>query len=320
MPASSVTVAQLSDIHLGPLPSIPPRLINIKRMAGFLNWHWARRFIHLPATAARIAEDVVALAPTHIAVTGDLTNLGLPSEVARAAVWLQRLGPPERISVIPGNHDIYATFAGRKLGTASLSLWKAYLACDTEGARYGDGSQFPFVRILRHGQTSVALIGLNSAIETAPMVATGVLGLEQLGRLARILDATRADGLVRVVMLHHPPQPPGAKAHHELTDAAALADVLRAHGAELVIHGHNHKRSIVPFDGAQGRFAIVGVPSASVGVHSRRGDDLARAHMFQITSNPADGAPRITLIARGLAVPNGPVVELERRSLDRDSL
>ena len=316
MPADTVTLAQISDVHLGPLPPIPLRLLNLKRITGFLNWHRKRRFMHRTTTANLLAADVVAQQPTHIAVTGDLANIGLPSEIERAAVWMQRLGSPDIVSVIPCNHDIYSTIDGRNVGIAALSTWQPYMTPNAEGARYGDPSTpFPFVRVVRQGTMAVALIGLNSAVETPPLIAIGRLGDAQLKALAGILDATRNDQLVRVVMLHHPPFPGGAGPRHELTDAAALADLLDRHGAELVIHGHNHKRSISYRDGAHGRIPVVGISSASIAKPTPHGDDLARAHFFSFASGGRDAPARITLVARGWAETGGPIVELERRLL-----
>ena len=315
MTASKVTLVHLSDVHLGPLPRVPLGLLNAKRAAGAVNWYRDRRYVQLSEVAAQIARDAVASGADHIAVSGDLANLGLPSEIARAAQWLLRLGAPDRVSVVPGNHDIYSTHRGRRLGVAALQPWAEHFTSCAAGAAYCDAAAFPFVRIIGSGSLQVALIGLNSAVETLPLIATGKLGAGQLAALARILDATRRDGLVRVVMLHHPPLPGLAKKHQGLTDAPALADVLREHGAELVIHGHIHRRIITPVAGVHGVFTSIGVPSASMG-WTGDGRNLGAYHQFQF-SRAAAGAPvQLTLVARGLAQPGGPVTELERHVLD----
>lgn len=311
-PRLSVTLVQLSDIHLGPLPWIAPPLLNAKRLAGALNWWRKRRFVHKPEIAARIAADAVLLGAAHIAVTGDLANIGLPSEIERARMWLQRLGPPDRVSAMPGNHDIYSTVAGQRLGTALVAPWAAHFASCAEGSTLGgEAAGFPFVRIIGAGALRVALIGLNSAVETPPLVATGRLGSQQLSQLAQCLAATGRAGLVRVVMLHHPPLPGLADRHHELVDAAALADVLGQHGADLVIHGHNHRRMINAIDGPHGTINCVGVPSGSVAT-ADYGDHLARSHSYQFSRDASGGPLQITLIARGIEDADGPVVELER--------
>jgi 3',5'-cyclic AMP phosphodiesterase CpdA len=317
----TVRLAQISDLHLGPMLLPPWRLLTLKRALGMANWYRKRHSEHLPAVAAAIAADVKAQRPQHITVTGDLINIGLPAEIARATLWLQQLGSPADVSVIPGNHDIYSSVHGRNIGAAALAPWRAFMTSDTERARYIEtGETFPFVRVLQRGRTRVALIGLNSAIETQPFYAIGTLGVSQRQRLAQILDATYRDGCARVVMLHHPPLPHGAKARHELTDAAELADVLRAHGAELVLHGHNHRRSVTRLAAVHGEIPIVCVPSASIGVDTKRGEDLARSHIFEITArhDSAEKGPAraaITLIARGLTAPGSGISEVERQEL-----
>ena len=310
--ADTVTLAQISDVHLGPLPPVPLWLASPKRLAGAANWARQRRFTHLPALAEAWAADLAAAHADHTAVTGDLCNVGLPAEVERGRAYLGRLGPPDRVSVIPGNHDIYGRVMGRRLGISALQPWAPYFAANAAGAEYTDTAAFPFVRILTRGSTSVALIGLNSAVETPPIIATGWLGADQLQRLTRVLDATARDGHVRVVMLHHPPLPGLADAQHALTDASALAAVLQTHGAELVIHGHNHRAMFNQAAGPQGPVPVIGVPSASAG-RALGGENLARAHLFQIAGRAASA--HITLIARGLASPGGAIVEIERRVL-----
>lgn len=315
--ADTVTLVHLSDVHLGPLPLIPLGLLNAKRAAGALNWFHKRRHVHRPDVAARLARDVAGLGADHIAVSGDLANLGLPEEISRAAAWLRQLGPPDQVSVVPGNHDIYSVVRGQRRGTAALAPWAAHFTSCAEGASYTSGPPFPFVRIVGRGAVRLALIGLNSAIETPPLVAIGKLGGEQLRRLADCLDATARAGFVRVVMLHHPPLPGLARANHDLIDAPALAAVLKQHGAELVIHGHNHRRMISPSAGPSGQILCVGVPSASAGL-SRNGEPLARAHIFEFAVGARGAPPRIRLIARGLGEPDGPIIELERTPLAGD--
>ena len=49
------------------------------------------------------------------------------------------------------------------------------------------------------------LIGLSTAVPTAPFLATGHLGREQIVMLAAALERYGREGLFRVVMVHHPP-------------------------------------------------------------------------------------------------------------------
>jgi 3',5'-cyclic AMP phosphodiesterase CpdA len=307
------TLAHLSDVHLSPLPAVDLRHWNLKRFLGWLNWQQRRRHVYSRDVLDLLVDDLRAQNPDHIAVTGDLANLGLPAEHAIALDWLGTLGTPDRVTAIPGNHDIYSRI-GADPGTAR---WRQYMSANTATADHavaealGAGATFPFVR--RFGR--LAIIGLNSAVPTWPFYAIGRLGPEQLGRLAKILDRLGAEGMMRVVLIHHPPLPGLAKARHELEDAAALAEVLARHGAELILHGHEHREMLTWHPGSGGRIPIIGVPSASLAVPYKN-EPLARYNLYRLQADA--NRPRIELIARGLAEPGGPVVELARKWIEPD--
>jgi 3',5'-cyclic AMP phosphodiesterase CpdA len=312
----TTTIAHLTDIHLGPIAGFAPRYWNLKRGLGYLNWVRKRRHDHRRPVLDRLVADMAAQRPDHIAVTGDLANIGLPQEHINALAWLTSLGPPDRVTVVPGNHDTYSR-VGRDPGTRR---WAAYMTSNGEGLAISDASADgpPFVRVIG----DVALIGVDSAVPTPPMVAWGRVGAQQLARLADILQRLRGQGLFRLVLIHHPPLPGQADASRGLRDAAGLEAVLRQGGAELAIHGHNHRNMLAWLactsgdEGASGRIAVVGAPSASLGRAHRR-EALARYNLFRIARNPVGGAEpwHVELVGRGLAQPDGPVVEIERLRL-----
>jgi 3',5'-cyclic AMP phosphodiesterase CpdA len=312
----TTTIAHLTDVHLGPIEGFGPRYWNLKRGLGYLNWMRKRRHDHQRTVLDRIVADMEAHRPDHIAVTGDLANLGLPQEHINALAWLEGLGPPERVTVVPGNHDTYSR-VGRDLGARR---WAAYMTSNAHGLAHagGDGVGPPFVRVIG----DVALIGVDSAIETPPFLAWGRIGTRQLATLARILERVRGEGLFRLVLIHHPPLRGQADATRGLRDAAGLESVLKQGGAELVIHGHNHRNMLASVSCSAGPgaapacIAVVGAPSASLA--RRHGQEaLARYNLYRIERNAAAGPKpwRAELVGRGLAEPNGPVVELERREL-----
>ena len=302
---TALTIAHLSDVHLGPIRGFTPRYWNLKRLTGYWNWRSTRRGQHQRSVLDRLVADVQAQRPDHIVVTGDLANIGLPQEHIDALTWLRALGTPDHVSVIPGNHDIYAR-GGRDLGTRR---WADYMRSNAEGAALlaAADAAFPFVRRL----DGVALIGLNSAVPTPPLIAAGRLGSAQLARLADVLERARRQGLFRLVLIHHPPLPGQASASRGLRDAAALQAILVAHGAELVIHGHNHRDMLALQATAGGAsIPIVGVASASrARRHGREG--LARYNLYRIAGPPW----RVALRRRGLADADGDVVEIEQRAL-----
>jgi 3',5'-cyclic AMP phosphodiesterase CpdA len=166
---------------------------------------------------------------------------------------------------------------------------------------------FPFLR--RRGP--LALIGLSTAVPTAPFMATGRLGGDQLARLAETLDRCAREGLFRVVMIHHPPISSPARRLKRLVDGPDFCAVLARHGAELVIHGHDHARSLIEVKGPRGTIPVVGVPSASEvppGEHDRAGYNL------YVVEGEA-GAWRCEAIARGLSAGGDAVVEVGRTEL-----
>jgi 3',5'-cyclic AMP phosphodiesterase CpdA len=291
------TLAHLSDPHLAPLSA--PRWSELigKRLTGYINWQRKRRFVHDPAVLGRIVADIKRQAPDHIAVTGDLANIGLPDEFLRGRDWLQTLGSIRDVSYTLGNHDVYVNDAI----PYAARLWGAYMTDD-------DGSAgFPYLR--RRGP--VALIGLSSGVPTAPFLATGLVGTKQLMGLAAILNELKSENLFRVVMIHHPPVSV-APGHKLLLDAKALLKVIAEFGADLVIHGHDHIQMLVWLSGPNdSKVPAVGVPSASAVPDT--GHAAAAYHLYKIDGTP--GAWTCELIARGIG-PAGEIVEQKRMMLD----
>jgi 3',5'-cyclic AMP phosphodiesterase CpdA len=290
------TLAHLSDPHLAPLPE--PRWTELigKRITGYINWRRKRRFIHDPAVLAALVADMKAQAPDHIAVTGDLANLALPAEFPRGRDWLDSLGSPQDVTVIPGNHDIYVP-EGAAL---AVRQWGAHMS-DDSGI---DG--FPFVR--RRG--NVALIGLSSGVPTAPFTATGWLGTKQLLGLAETLTKLRNEDVFRVVLIHHPPVSQAARSKR-LLDAPVLLRVIAAQGADLLLHGHDHVHMINWLDGPNGtRVPAVGVPSASAKPGMSK--DAAAYNLYSIDG--ARGAWTCDVVSRGVGA-DGVVSELGRIKL-----
>lgn len=292
-------LAHLSDPHLGPVPT--PRLAELpgKRLLGFVNWRLRRRPHHRADVLDGLMRDLKATAADHIAVTGDLVNIAAEDEFAPARQWLARLGPPESVTLVPGNHDAYVR---RATGYPALH-WGGYMRGDAGGPP-ASRRAFPFVR--RRGP--VALIGLSSAVPTGPFMATGRLGPDQLGRLRDALDALGRERVFRVVLIHHPPVSRRSGHLKRLVDAAPFRRVIAEHGAELVLHGHAHVHSLTWLDGPHGRVAAVGVPSASA---TPGGGDPAAYNLYRIEGGP--DAWRCEAVSRGLTGTG--IVEIGRRML-----
>ncbi len=246
-----VLIAHLSDPHLAPLPPVTAGDLLSKRAFGFLNWRGNRNHVYDSAVLDALLADMRASAPDLIAVTGDLANLGLAAEFDHGREWLAALGAPEAVTVVPGNHDAYVPGAFAILNRA----WRPFMAGDER-----DKADFPFVR--RRGP--LTLIGLSTAVATPPLMATGTLGPAQTAALGEVLAATGLEGLARVVLIHHDPVAGSTPWHRRLTDAARFRDVIARHGAELVLHGHNHRFSVASVPGDARPVPVVGAAAASL--------------------------------------------------------
>jgi 3',5'-cyclic AMP phosphodiesterase CpdA len=253
---ATFTLAHLSDPHL---PSIsPPRLSDLagKRGLGYLNWTRNRHKFHKREVLDTLVSDMQAQVPDHIAITGDLVNLALESEFAPSRAWLESVGTPDRVTVIPGNHDTYVRATRHRF----TETWGSYLAGDDMPDR---DVIFPSVR--RRGP--LALISVSSAVPTPPLMATGWLGRSQLDALERILAGLSTEQAFRVLLIHHPLRS-DARAKR-LTDSSQLLALLKHHGVELVLHGHDHVHSTIWIEGPTGSIPAIGVPSASALAHGR---------------------------------------------------
>jgi 3',5'-cyclic AMP phosphodiesterase CpdA len=275
----TLVLAHLSDLHLPPEAGPTLRQLLGKRLLSYLAWQRKRRRreeVLLP----RLLEDLAAFAPEAIAVTGDLTHFALPAEFAAGRAFLRALGPPGKVLAIPGNHDALVPVPPAR----GLALWAEWMRGDNTAP-----GAFPFLR--RIGD--VALVGLSTALPTAPGLASGRLGTAQLGRLAELLTEAGRQGLCRVVLIHHPPT--GENRRRGLDDRAALLEVLARHGAEMLLHGHSHRPALEPLRGAGGQVLPgIGVPQALAGTGHRH---AARWHLYRIARH--GGGWRLHTLVRG---------------------
>lgn len=276
-------LAHLSDPHLGPLPDARLRDLVSKRVLGYLNWHRSRARSMTATWLDLLLDDVRQQVPDHIAVTGDLVNIALDLEISAARHWLDALGLPEELTVVPGNHDAYVPGALRR----AVHAWGPYMVGDPP-AEPG----FPFIR--RRGD--VALVGASSARASGPWFATGRLGSGQSRRLRDDLGRLGEEGAFRVLLIHHPPQRGATAWNKRLTDASRVRAAVKRSGCELVLHGHTHLATRSEIEGPNGPVPVIGVPSASNAPGHKR--PPARYNLFSISGSP--GAWHCRMEERGL--------------------
>ena len=286
---SSFRFAHISDLHLTSLDDVKVSDLLNKRALGYLSWRLRRRREHAPEVLAALLRDLRQLTLDHIVITGDLTHIGLPSEFQQARQWLETLGAPTDVTVVPGNHEAYVNTAWDN----TFALWTPYMASDSglrTIAEQRPGREFfPSVRVRRRA----ALIGLTSACPTAPFFATGSLGPTQLKRLEEILDQTGRQELFRILLIHHPTVEGTVGWRKRLTDGPALNGLLARHGVEMVLHGHAHRPFVAHHSGVRGPFPVIGVPSSSA--LGRKLDHRARYNVYEVSPSPAGWAVRMSV-------------------------
>jgi 3',5'-cyclic AMP phosphodiesterase CpdA len=296
-------LAHISDVHLGPLPDVTYRDLASKRMVGYVNWQRNRRHLMHDGVLGSIVTDIKASAVDHIAVTGDLVNLALDAEIELAKLWLEALGAPHDVSVVPGNHDAYVPGAFDKVCRA----WGAWMTGDGLHPPT-DRHHFPYMRV----REPVALIGVSSARATAPFMANGFFRDNQSHRLGALLDKAAKQGLLRVVMIHHPPVRGAVAQHARLFGIGNFQKTIARHGAELILHGHSHNPTLYWIRGSgHRRVPVVGVAAGGQGFGGAH--PPAQWNLLEITGKADAWSLRLT--RRGLTGPTIPVAALSAVNL-----
>jgi 3',5'-cyclic AMP phosphodiesterase CpdA len=220
-------IAHISDLHVLDLHGVPLRRFANKRLTGLVNLWTARRHSHPLEIFDALVETLRTGPFEHVVVTGDLTNLSLETEFARARAGIERIGGPERVTLVPGNHDIYTPDAKRNaLFERAFAPWI--------------GPTFPFCK--RVGE--VALIGMNSAFPTAPVLSYGAIGKRQRQAMVELARSERCRDAFKVVLLHHNLHARTQRIKDlssRLMDRRAFLAALAEADADLVLHGHTHK-------------------------------------------------------------------------------
>jgi 3',5'-cyclic AMP phosphodiesterase CpdA len=271
-------LAHISDLHVLALEGVPLRRFLNKRISGWANLRLKRESAHRAGHLRAIVAELARRRFDHVVVTGDLTNLALESEFALARDLIgDAIGlDPSRVTVVPGNHDLYTRGARdsrrfeRYFG-AWLESDLPELAVDVAGAR------FPVVKL----RGEVAIVGLSSAVPRPPFVAAGEIGRDQTRALARVLEHPEVAKRTLVLALHHPVVDDwsGIKRYVEgLRDAPDLVRLLQPVGGGLVLHGHLHRR----IQRAIGRGTMIQVGATSASLHHESPDRMAGFNVYEL--------------------------------------
>jgi 3',5'-cyclic AMP phosphodiesterase CpdA len=205
----------------------------------------------------------------HLVVTGDVSLSGETSELERVRKMLAPWSDAGRLTVVPGNHDVWSRAA------AEQYRFLRVLGVD------GKGMKQPW-RVYPHRVDvggEVAIVALDSARwGDSPRETPGALGVEQLGAARELVREASQDGRAVVLALHHhlvlPRERVASDAYLEkmpLLDADKLVRLLAEVPVAAVLHGHRHTAFRLELPGKTGP-----VPVICAGSGSRSADEPAR--------------------------------------------
>jgi len=234
----TLLAAHLTDIHYPVPSSFQLRDLLSKRITGAANLLVSSRRAFRPHLLKSLLGHLRDIGVSHLLITGDLVNLAYAEEYLRLRTHLEESGfLPGQVSMVPGNHDAYLPSS-----VAQETFWENL----GPYAWAAGPADYPTVRTLG----GLEIIGVSTALPTPLGMAYGEVGGDQLARLEELLR--RKTGRFRVVLIHHPPTPGADTWHDGLVDGAQLRRLFWKHGADLILHGHEHYDSETRLPGPGG--------------------------------------------------------------------
>lgn len=196
-----------------------------RRIAHISDLHFGRID---PAVVDGLARSLQEARPDLIVASGDFTQRARHSEFRAARAFLDRLPAP--VFAVPGNHDLPAYNLIERLWDP-YRRYRRYISPEVEPVWLDE---------------AVGIVGIKSSrrLPFATTWAIGHVGRDQLEQALARLDAM-PDGVVRIVVVHHPlllpASPARPLARHAFTGGAERALAAFAeHKVQLVLSGHLH--------------------------------------------------------------------------------
>ena len=224
----STSIIHISDLHFHTYPQ-NFRDWKSKRILGVANllFRRARQFpLH---RAKQLVKLIQKMNWDHLVISGDLTQLSLEKEFSGAREILDPLlTDPQRVTIIPGNHDRYVRQA------AGDDLYNKYF-----GEFFGNSKIH-----LRSLKDDWMIVGWDSAHPNDWLSAAGTVRCSTLRATENLLGRYSAE--TRFIIVNHYPLtfPEGWKFEksHELYNLVPVRNwILRHPQIRLYLHGHIHE-------------------------------------------------------------------------------
>ncbi len=229
----------------------------------------------------RVLEDALNRGVGHFIISGDLINSGSDEEYELVTAVLKKfdLLKEDKLSVIPGNHDLFRTVFSRVISTGDLIKQKrlipsllfdiarytrkdyehdlqkfnSYFSPVFEGAvTVPDNHQnYPYAKVLSE-KTAIICIDSNMPLSIRQNLFASN-GYVNIKRIENLLKHPELSGKSIIPVLHHCLYEPGIlKQRHDLLfessqklhNRDAVVNCFTGKGISLVLHGHYHENEI----------------------------------------------------------------------------
>ena len=220
-------IVHLSDIHVWRYVFNPLHLLN-KRAIGMADLLLGRARKFRLNRFADVVERAAGLNADHVLITGDLTTTALESEFKAARETLAPLlADPDRVTVLPGNHDRYTTDSVR------------YSKFEEWFGTFSPRGPYPWLREL---DDETAILGLDAT--RSHISATGFLPEAQLESARHLVGDPVARPRRLIVANHYPVEAPATYAKElaikRLKNASEVEAWVKTIGPHLYCCGHVH--------------------------------------------------------------------------------
>jgi 3',5'-cyclic AMP phosphodiesterase CpdA len=312
----ALRILHLSDIHYGHHQFDPPATTSGSdaSSAGY------RSLIE------SLVESLPGAKLDAVVISGDITQQARADEFKPAARLLAELstlvGGPERIFLVPGNHDIvYAESEIQPRWTPFCDFYNNFfqlpenLRANRRFIPSTDPDQLTQV-IDRSDALGLVVVEVNSSTFVHKGSNDEHRGQVTTEALDRIDDALASisglDKCIRLAVIHHHPillpvfAEPGRQ-YDAVVNSGYLLRVLRRHGFQAILHGHKHHPHVFSDDslcswdeGDQSPLLVIAGGSASV-LHDQLPNSPKRTNTYNlVTIKVVDSATRIVVETYGL--------------------
>ena len=239
-------IAHLSDLHISADRS------GLRHR--WRSWAGKSQSKNLPNLLA-VMRDMASCEIDHLVITGDLTHGSKDEELEALKAALSDWTTGDRLTIVPGNHDLSYRHMKRGLRTKNCprKFWRlvnhfkeVFPGDYPPELNFPKTNLFPFVKSLAGGR--IILIGLDTTVQlttrAGPLNSLGTINHTQMAELRTVLKHPFLhDKLKIVAMHHHPVIVPVATMFDNfkhLFQSKQLLDLLYESRVDLILNGHKH--------------------------------------------------------------------------------